>query len=142
MLGANFQRLDLTQPGLTSYDYWFFSPPTTHGVFRLSEPEFEPHFLRTIRNNLHTTYVLFGGMLDDPHHLRRWAAHLLALSMSTDDKEWAAHIALRAADYLAQAEEIAKKAREARDRKKTEAAQSDATRSNQCGASRRTLPPL
>jgi hypothetical protein len=50
-------------------------------------------------------------MSDDPNHLRRWAAHLLALS--TDNKESAAHLALRAADYLARAEEIERKAAEA-----------------------------
>jgi hypothetical protein len=58
-------------------------------------------------------------MSDDPNHLRKWAAHLLALSMSTDDKEWAAHIALRAADYFAQAEEINKKSAEAQKPQKT-----------------------
>jgi hypothetical protein len=44
---------------------------------------------------------------------------LLALSMSTDDKEWAAHIALRAADYFARAEEINKKSAEAQEPQKT-----------------------
>jgi hypothetical protein len=58
-------------------------------------------------------------MSDDPNHLRKWAAHLLALSMSTDDKEWAAHIALRAADYFAQAEDINKKSAEAQKPQKT-----------------------
>jgi hypothetical protein len=57
-------------------------------------------------------------MSDDPNHLRRWAAHLLALSMGTDDKAWAAHIALRASDYLAQAEEIKRKAAEAQRQQK------------------------
>jgi hypothetical protein len=36
--------------------------------------------------------------------------------MATDDKEGAAHITLRASDYLAQAEEIEKKAAEAQRR--------------------------
>ena len=57
-------------------------------------------------------------MSDDPNHLRRWAAHLLALS--TDNKEWEAHLALRAADYLARAEEIERKAAEAQRAAKVE----------------------
>jgi hypothetical protein len=57
--------------------------------------------------------VLFFGTSDDANYLRKWPAHLLALSMSTDDKEWSAHVALRAADYFAQAEEINKKSAEA-----------------------------
>ena len=52
-------------------------------------------------------------MSDDPNHLRRWAAHLLAMSTSTGDKECAARNALRAADCLALAEEINRKAAEA-----------------------------
>lgn len=80
-------------------------------MLRLIKRKFDPLFLATIEDNLHTSHMFICGMSDDPNHLRRWAAHLLALS--TDNKEWAAHLALRAADYLARAKEIERKAAEA-----------------------------
>jgi hypothetical protein len=99
---VRIQLLEPRQLGLTKHQLAFL---------QLTDLEFEPLFLRTIGDNLHTSHGLFGGMSDDPNHLRRWAAHLLAIR--TDNQQWAAHLALRAADYLARAEEIERKAAEA-----------------------------
>jgi hypothetical protein len=105
---VRIQPFDRTRLGLTIHYLAFL---------RLTDLEFEALFLRTIGDNLHTSHGLFGGMSDDPNHLRRWAAHLL--SLSADNKEWEAHLALRAADYLARAEEIERKAAEAQRPQKT-----------------------
>jgi hypothetical protein len=42
----------------------------------------------------------------DATHLRDVAARMFALSMQVEDQELAAHLALRASDYLTQAEEL------------------------------------
>lgn len=119
-----------------------FSPPTTPSAcVQLTEHKSGSHVLRRIGDNLHTRRVLFLGMSDDANHLRKWAAHLLALSMSTDDKEWAAHIALRAADYLAAAEEINKKAAEAQKAQKSHKdIERASSRVSECELDRRLTP--
>lgn len=46
----------------------------------------------------------------DPTHLRNVAARMFALCLQLEDKELAAHLALRASDYLSQAEDLERKA--------------------------------
>jgi hypothetical protein len=44
--------------------------------------------------------------MSDPTHLRDVAARMFAISMQVEDRELARHLALRASDYLTQAEEL------------------------------------
>jgi hypothetical protein len=59
-------------------------------------------------DNAHRRLVLSVGM-PDATRLRKSAAHLFALCLTTKDKEWAIHLALRAADYLTEADEMERK---------------------------------
>jgi hypothetical protein len=52
--------------------------------------------------------------MPDPTHLRDAAARLFALSMQVEDQDLAGHLALRASDYLTQAEEMEREAADAR----------------------------
>jgi hypothetical protein len=48
--------------------------------------------------------------MSDPTHLRDVAARMFALSMQVEDQEFAAHLALRASDYLTEAEQMEREA--------------------------------